>query len=138
MIIHATTVDHQGCGILLKGASGSGKSGLALQLMALGCCLVADDKTILKRSPSGLAAHAPTEIKGMIEARGVGLLNAESRHETNLRLIVDMDHLEKQRFPPGRTETLLGVSLTCLRKVDAPYFPAAVMQYVQYGRQEPG
>ena len=48
-IVHASCVARDGRAVLIRGASGSGKSGLALQLMALGAGLVADDRTRLWR-----------------------------------------------------------------------------------------
>ena len=41
---HATCVDIKGSGVLIVGDSGSGKSGLAIGLIALGASLVADDQ----------------------------------------------------------------------------------------------
>ena len=46
--IHATLVNFNGVGILLKGKSGSGKSDLALRMIIeKGAKLVADDRVIL-------------------------------------------------------------------------------------------
>ena len=65
-------------GVLIKGGSGAGKSTLALQLMALGAHLVADDRVDLSVETGHLVARAPASIAGRIEARGVGLLRAEA------------------------------------------------------------
>lgn len=137
MIMHATTLDFDGYGILLKGASGAGKSSLALQLMALGMHLVADDRTELTAKAKAIVATAPTAINGLIEARGIGLLNVDCIDETNVQLVIDLSRVEEHRFPKGRTEEILGRQLPCLRKVNAPYFPAAIRQYVIAGRREP-
>jgi len=45
-VLHASCVCLEGRAVLIRGASGSGKSGLALQLIALGAALVADDRTV--------------------------------------------------------------------------------------------
>jgi len=137
MILHATTLDFKGYGVLLSGASGSGKSGLGLQLMALGMRLVSDDCTVLEKQGQTIVASSPEATVGMIEARGLGLLNADSVSSTQVRLFVDLDHIEKDRFPPVRSRELLGSQIPCLRKVDAAYFPAAILQYVLAGRREP-
>ena len=42
--MHATCVDINGSGVLIVGRSGSGKSSLAINLLALGSTLVADDQ----------------------------------------------------------------------------------------------
>src|SRR5680860_706999 len=48
-VLHATSIAINGCGVLIRGAPGSGKSSLALQLMALGGVLIADDRTHVSR-----------------------------------------------------------------------------------------
>jgi len=48
-IRHATTVAVAGRGLMIEGPSGSGKSALALELMAFGAELVADDRTRVAR-----------------------------------------------------------------------------------------
>jgi HPr kinase/phosphorylase len=62
------------CGILLLGSSGSGKSDLALRLMAAGAELVADDRTDLFVRHGRLYAKSPTPIAGLMEVRGIGIL----------------------------------------------------------------
>ena len=131
---HATTVAHAGRAALIRGASGSGKSGLALQLIALGARLVADDRTVLRRRGDRVIADAPDTIRGRIEARGVGILAAPPAGPTPVALIVDMDADETDRLPPLREAELLGVMLPLQRKIDLPHFPAAIMAYLGHGR----
>ncbi len=45
--------------------------------MAVGATLVADDRTDLRLSAGRLMAQAPLPLLGRIEARGVGILQAE-------------------------------------------------------------
>ena len=135
-ILHATTIAVNGGGALILGASGQGKSGLALQLMAFGADLVADDRTQIWRDGNGLMADAPDTIRGRIEARGVGILAAPHPGAVKLALIVDMDHEESDRLPPARTERVLDVDLPVIRKSAAAHFPAAIMAYLKAGRLE--
>ncbi|MCV3271583.1 HPr kinase/phosphorylase [Roseobacter sinensis] len=137
MILHASTVAHNGRAALIIGAAGQGKSSLALQLMAFGAELVADDRTQVTREGSALWASAPDAIAGLIEARGVGLLNADFAPRAELCLVIDMDHLENDRLPPVREHKIAGIALPCLHKVDSPGFPAAVLQYLKAGRRDP-
>ncbi|PTW42429.1 HPr kinase/phosphorylase [Rhodovulum kholense] len=132
-ILHASTVAYRGRAVLIRGASGSGKSALALQLMALGASLVADDRTVLTRGPEGLVASAPETIRGLIEARGVGLLRAETVAAAPVFLAIDLDADETERMPPPREVEILGVPLPLLRRVDRPYFPAAILQFLIAG-----
>lgn len=132
--LHATTVAHAGRAALIRGASGSGKSGLALQLLALGARLVADDRTLLHRAGDQVIADTPTPLLGRIEARGVGILATPPAGPTPVAVIIDMDVPETDRLPPPREAELRGVILPLLRKVDMPHFPAAIMAYLEHGR----
>ncbi|MCV2872261.1 HPr kinase/phosphatase C-terminal domain-containing protein [Defluviimonas sp. WL0050] len=134
MILHASCVALAGRGVLIFGPSGSGKSGLALQLMALGCDLVADDRTAVATRDGVAVATAPEAIRGKIEARGVGLLRAETLAVARLALAVDLAHLESERLPPLRTHSVLGVELPLLHRIESPHFPAAILQYLKAGR----
>jgi HPr kinase/phosphorylase len=133
-IVHASCVAIDGCGLLIVGASGSGKSGLALDLMALGATLVSDDRVILSRAGNDLVASAPAAIAGLIEARGIGLLNARPHGSVALGCVVDLDRTETDRLPTHRQIVLLGVSVTLLLKVDSRHFASALMQYCKKGR----
>lgn len=134
--VHATAVALENKGVLIIGATGRGKSSLALQLMTLGCQLVADDQTDLTRQGEVLWASAPASIKGLVEARGVGILQVVST-EAEIVLVVDLDRTETQRLPQMRTAEFLGLSRPSLLKVDSPAWPAAILQYLKGSRQEP-
>ncbi|MBD3678023.1 MAG: serine kinase [Rhodobacteraceae bacterium] len=132
--MHATSVALGNSGLLIRGASGSGKSGLALQLMAFGARLISDDGTVITVHEGGLMMTAPEKISGLIEARGIGLLQADVQPSAWLRLVVDLDEVEAERLPPHRTCDLLGQKVALLHKVESPHFPAAVLQYLKGGR----
>lgn len=134
---HATCVGlSREAGLLIIGPSGSGKSALALSLMAYGARLVSDDQTILRRAHGStfVTASAPAAISGMIEARGVGLLAAEPLDHARVRAIVDMSHSEDERLPVERKQSLIGCDIPLLHRVDAPHFAAALIQFLKGGR----
>lgn len=133
-VVHATTVAFARQAIVIRGPSGSGKSGLALQLMAMGAGLVADDRTVLVRRGDLILARAPDAIRGQIEARGIGILAAEPVMDAPVRLIVDMEHEEEARLPPFREDILLGLSVALIRKSTAAHFPAAIKLYLSGNR----
>ncbi|MCA0273456.1 MAG: serine kinase [Proteobacteria bacterium] len=133
-IIHAGCVALGNRGVLILGSSGTGKSALALQLMAFGCELVSDDRTALATRGGIVVAAAPLPIRGKIEARGVGILNARARAAARVVVVVDMNETEGERLPPMRTYTLLGAELPLLHRVESPHFPAAILQYLKGGR----
>lgn len=134
IILHGTTVAVGSAGLLITGAAGSGKSSLALMLMAYGAVLIADDRTRLARRDGGLWATCPPAIRGRIEARGLGILAAETLPGARLAAIVDLDRVETERLPPERTTTRLGVDLPLILKAEGLSFAAALRQYLMGGR----
>ena len=136
LILHASAVALDGKGLLIRGASGRGKSSLALQLMALGAGLVADDRTIVTPAETGLRLTAPAALRGMIEARGLGLLVAAPVAEATLQAIVDLDNEETERLPQPAYETVLGHAVRRFHVCVSPAFPAALMQYLKAGIRE--
>lgn len=136
LILHATCVAVGEAGVLVTGPSGSGKSSLALAMMAYGAELVADDRTELGLEGDEVVATCPADIKGMIEARGLGLLHAETRDRVAIRLVVDLGQTEGQRLPPHRNVTWFGRTLPLVLGQSSPHFPAALWHYVKAGRRE--
>ena len=136
LVLHASAVALEGRGLLLMGASGRGKSALALELMAMGADLVADDRTELWPDPdgAGVVLRCPAPIAGMIEARGVGLLRAACVAEARAVLAVDLDVTETERLPPFRQIRLLGNVLPLVHGSAARHFPAALLHYLRAGR----
>lgn len=138
-IVHASAVavGPGDRGVLVVGASGRGKSALALNLMALGACLVGDDRIRLRREGDRIMLRPHAALRGMIEARGVGLLRAKALPSAPLALIVDLDIVETARLPPKRSRRLLGLRIDLLHGNDNSCFPAALLQYLQGGRVDP-
>lgn len=132
--LHATAVSFEGKGVLIRGASGAGKSALALELMALGFGLIADDRSVVTRKGDALWLSRPASLPAMIEARGVGLLNADLVAPAKLALVVDLDTPETERLPPLRQTSLLGISAALQNRVDARHFPFAILHYLMAGR----
>src|SRR5687768_12453001 len=89
--IHASCVVIGNSAVLLHGASGSGKSDLALRLIDRGAALVSDDYTLLKRVGDRLVASAPPTIAGRIEVRGIGVVEMACVAEAHVRLLVALD-----------------------------------------------
>lgn len=118
MTLPASCVALEGRGLLILGEPGAGKSTLALELMALGAELVADDIVLLSRVGDRLRAAAPPRLAGMIEARGIGLLDAPHRDGVLLSLAIDLDHMETQRLPQRRRTVLHGVPLDFILRPD--------------------
>jgi hypothetical protein len=86
--IHASCVAIGAQGVLLLGKSGAGKSDLALRLIDDGARLVADDRTILYVIGGALYARAPASIKGLLEIRGLGIIELPVRAHVKIALVV--------------------------------------------------
>ncbi|MEL7211572.1 MAG: HPr kinase/phosphatase C-terminal domain-containing protein [Pseudomonadota bacterium] len=134
--VHASCVAVAGKALFITGPSGAGKSSLALEMMALGAQLVADDQTALRLVDDQIIAACPPAIEGRIEARGLGLLNAAPAGPTPVTAIVDLAMVERDRLPPFRETVLLGQPLPLLHKAGNTAFPAALMQYLKAGRRD--
>ncbi len=132
--VHGSCVALAGRALLIRGASGQGKSALALDLLSRGAMLISDDRTILRRKKAQIIASAPEAIAGRIEARGVGILHVPAAEPAPLVAIVDLDTPETERLPPERSTKLLGVTLPLVRNSEMTCFPAALILYVTHGR----
>ncbi len=64
-----------GKGVLLMGESGIGKSEAALELIGDGMAMVADDRVDVERVHNTIIGHAPELLKGMLEIRGIGIID---------------------------------------------------------------
>lgn len=131
--IHASCVAFDGKAVLIQGASGSGKSALSLSLMAFGCELIADDQVVIARQDDLLVASCPPAISNMIEARGIGIVNARARSAAPIHLVVDLDHTETQRLPERRVITQLGCDLPLISRIAGAHFPAVILQILKEG-----
>lgn len=131
--LHATCVAWGTCGVIIMGRSGAGKSGLGLQLMALGCALVADDRVQVTADNGTVFAQAPETITGLIEARGIGILQAQAQRRAEVVLVVDLDQSEVVRLPVRRYFGMQGREIPLIWRVDAPHFAPAILQILKSG-----
>jgi serine kinase of HPr protein (carbohydrate metabolism regulator) len=116
--VHASTVAFDGRAVLITGASGAGKSDLALRLLDRGFTLVSDDQTIVKREGQRLLASAPPNIAGKLEVRGIGIVEVDTADAVPVALIVELTK-DVERMPEDRRERpILGVGLPLI-SIDA-------------------
>jgi len=139
LLVHATCVALGKQGVLLRGASGSGKSDLALRLIdrpgrgvgatVMEAGLVADDQVVLTRNGDDLIASAPGRIAGLLEVRGLGLVRVAPARAVRLALVVDLEAAENiERYPVEKSEVvLLGCAVARVAiDASAPSAPARV------------
>ncbi len=131
---HGTVVAGETTGVLIRGASGTGKSGLALNLIARGARLVADDRVMLEVRDGRLLASAPPPLAGLIEARGLGLLRLPHVEAAEIGIVVDLDHAPEARMPQPRVFTCLGVEARLIFGRGLPNLGAILTLLLQNSR----
>jgi HPr kinase/phosphorylase len=103
---HGTFLHVHGAGVLLQGAAGAGKSALALELLARGHALVADDAVEFHRpAPGVVMGRSPAVLAGFLETRGLGVLDVRRLHGARaVRAGARLDLIV--RLQPGRPRAL--------------------------------
>lgn len=117
--VHATVVAIGLEGLLIRGASRSGKSALAFSLLRraetlrLDAALVADDQVFLELDGKGsVFAVAPAPIRGLIEVSGIGVLPERFVDRARLTLVVDLrEAADIERLPDVAEVEIAGVML---------------------------
>lgn len=99
-------------GVLVEGASGAGKSDLALRATSEGFRLVADDRTVIWASGGALFGRAPHRLHGLIEARGLDVVSAAALVQTRIDLVARSAPSEAvERIPEPRAVDYVGLSV---------------------------
>lgn len=116
--LHATTLQVKGCGVMIMGRSGAGKTELALTLIERArirgeeAFLVADDRTLLRVQGGKLVASVPAALAGGVEIRGAGLFQMPFIASTLLDLVIELVPApEAERYPGGALWNFDGVAL---------------------------
>jgi HPr kinase/phosphorylase len=121
--LHATAVIHGESGVLILGPSGSGKSVLALALMARASAtgafsaLVGDDRIFVSKAHGRLVARGATNMAGVIERRAAGLITVWHEPATVVRLAVELCERGRQwpRMPDDDDDHLVVDDVTLPR-----------------------
>jgi serine kinase of HPr protein (carbohydrate metabolism regulator) len=136
--IHATCIEVEGVGVLLRGHSGSGKSDLALRLIDGGARLIADDRTDLAVEDGRLVATCPAPLAGRLEVRGVGIGPVPSVARAVVGLVIDLvEPARVERLPVSTQCRIDGIALPVLALVpfeaSAPAKLRLAARWVQCG-----
>lgn len=104
--VHASAVLAGAKAVLIRGASGAGKSRLVLGLLDAAhtgglsfARLVADDRVRLEAAHGRLLVRAPERIAGLVEERGRGVLACRYEAVAVVGLVVDLDAADGARMP---------------------------------------
>jgi HPr kinase/phosphorylase len=124
-IQHGVLLDLFGLGVLLAGESGIGKSECAIELIARGHRLVADDTVeVRRRAEAVLIGTCPEMTRHHVEIRGLGLVNvmdlfgvAATRASKRVELVVRLE-----RWESGRAYDRLGLDTASIEilEVEVP------------------
>lgn len=132
-LVHGTAIALEGRAALIRGPSGAGKSDLALRCLMsppgplIPHCaeLVADDQVQIELENGRLTARPPSAIRGLIEVRGIGIVDVPVVAAAELVLLVDLVPAALvDRLPDAwPRESLLGCALP--RMALAPFEASA-------------
>lgn len=122
--VHASAVLVGERAVLIRGASGTGKSRLAFELILAGragqlpaAVLVGDDRVHLDTDGGQLWVQPAPELAGLIEIRGLGIRRCDYTEKAVVGLVVDLAAGDAERLPaPEQLQT-------CLNGVVLPRIP---------------
>jgi HPr kinase/phosphorylase len=131
-VLHGSLVDVYGVGLLMTGASGIGKSEIALDLVERGHRLVADDVVHVRRQQNILVGTSNPLLRHNMEIRGIGIIDVERmygvravREAKRIEVEVRLEEWDKQgdyerTGITGDESTHLGIAVP---KVRLPIYP---------------
>ena len=140
--LHGVFMEVFSLGMLITGDPSVGKSELALELVARGHRLVADDAPEFARTaPDTLNGRCPEVLRDFLEVRGIGILNVRAmfgdsaiKQSRNLRLVLRLVPMTEEqmhgidRLHGARsTQTILGVEIPEITLPVAPGRNLAVL-----------
>ncbi len=118
---HGTFVEVGELGVLILGTPGSGKSSLALALIDSGgrgigkidltATLIADDQVCLwyDNATAQVFGRPPESIAGLMEIRGLGIVQVEHLSRCPVRLVVQLKQEEKIARLPDFPDTCIDI-----------------------------
>ncbi len=131
--VHASAVLAGARAVLIRGASGAGKSRLARELIEAGSAgllpftrLIGDDRVHLRAAGGRLLVRPAPALAGLIEVRGIGIVRMPYEPEAVVGLVVDL-RADAERLPqPDERQTdIEGIRLPRLAVADGnPALPA--------------
>ncbi len=107
----ATAVAIDGRAMMIEGASGTGKSSLALALIDRGAILIGDDSLMIAVEATRLIARPHPNTRGLLEVRGLGLLPMPIAEAVAVALVLRLDHAAPRYIEAAGTIQRGGIDL---------------------------
>ena len=126
MQIHASAIEYNKCGVLIRGESGAGKSTLASLLMnnakelGLKAKLISDDIVKINRKNDTIIASAPKNIFGLMEIRGYGVIKVKAIPSATIDCVIDIVDAAKLAPMPEDSELSIKLQGVKLRRQPVP------------------
>ena len=142
MIVHAgllsTYLDGFWRGVLIEGASGTGKSDLALRMLEQGFRLVADDRVVIWACGGALYGRAPQTLANLIEVRGLGICAEPALPLSRIVLAARCEPAERLPDPAHHDYVGLSIPVVSIQPLEASA-PAKLRRALQHlGRSAEG
>lgn len=121
--VHAGAVWIDGAGVLVRGASGCGKSSLLLALLMAdreAARLIADDRVVLAAEAGRLWASPPVILAGLMEIRGQGIVAVPHISRAPIGLVVDLEPIELCPRLPEAAAMQVDIDGIALRRLLLP------------------
>ena len=119
--VHASAVLVGARAVLIRGPSAAGKSRLAWELIEAGrggavafARLVGDDRVHLQPASGRLLVRPNDAIAGLIELRGIGILQRDHEPCAVIGLVVDLAAADAERLPERGQTIVEGITIPCL------------------------
>ncbi len=141
--VHASAVLAGASAVLIRGPAGSGKSRLALALIAAAgsglvsfARLVGDDRVVLAAAHGRLVVRPAPALAGLIEVRGLGIRKLDHEPVALVGLVVDLAEPRAERLPGPEQVAIEGITLPRLSfQADAAPLPGVLAALLTTGVQ---
>jgi serine kinase of HPr protein (carbohydrate metabolism regulator) len=143
--VHASAVLVGARAVLIRGASGSGKSRLALELIEAARAgtlrfarLIGDDRVHVWPAHGRLLVRPAEALAGLIEVRGLGIRRLPHEAAAVVGLVVDLDAADAERLPPSAAQhaVIAGINLPRLAVAAGQEALPTVLAVLTSGRSE--
>ena len=129
-LIHGSAVAYDNRAVLILGSPGSGKSALCAEIITRNGVLVADDQVLISKGTPPQVSPAQS-LEGLIEMRGMGLIELPYQARAPLYLCVNLDAPPTARMPEKTTCSIAGQSVAYFNMKGVSHLASAIILYLR-------